>query len=66
MEKGASVFSPQDRIGQLTMRNLDITDTRDKLMTYVKAGLLAPPVGAALPQLKEAGSEEPAKDGKKS
>jgi argininosuccinate synthase len=28
-------FSPRDRIGQLTMRNLDITDTREKLMTYV-------------------------------
>jgi argininosuccinate synthase len=65
MEKGESVFSPQDRIGQLTMRNLDITDTRDKLMTYVKAGLLAPPVGSALPQLREAGTEEPAHDGKK-
>ncbi|CAM3448081.1 argininosuccinate synthase [Bordetella sputigena] len=53
MEKGESVFSPQDRIGQLTMRNLDIVDTRDKLFTYVKAGLLAPSAGAALPQLKE-------------
>ena len=31
MEKGASSFTPQDRIGQLTMRNLDIADTRDKL-----------------------------------
>ena len=40
MEKGASAFSPQDRIGQLTMRNLDIADTRDKLLAYVKAGLL--------------------------
>ena len=39
MEKGESTFSPQDRIGQLTMRNLDITDTRDKLLTYVKTGL---------------------------
>jgi argininosuccinate synthase len=29
MEKVASTFSPRDRIGQLTMRNLDITDTRD-------------------------------------
>jgi argininosuccinate synthase len=53
MEKGESVFSPQDRIGQLTMRNLDIVDTRDKLFTYVKAGLLSPAAGAALPQLKE-------------
>lgn len=32
MEKGDSVFSPDDRIGQLTMRNLDITDTREKLL----------------------------------
>ena len=32
MEKTESTFSPRDRIGQLTMRNLDITDTRDKLL----------------------------------
>src|SRR4029453_8106414 len=37
MEKGEAFFTPQDRIGQLTMRNLDISDTRDKLSTYVKA-----------------------------
>jgi argininosuccinate synthase len=41
MEKGASAFSPQDRIGQLTMRNLDISDTREKLLVYTKAGLLS-------------------------
>ena len=59
MEKGASMFSPQDRIGQLTMRNLDISDTREKLMTYVKTGLLAPSLGASIPQLsEEAGKEE--------
>ncbi len=40
MEKGAAPFTPQDRIGQLTMRELDIEDTRDKLLTYVKTGLL--------------------------
>ncbi len=34
-------FSPLDRIGQLTMRNLDIVDTRDKLAVYAKAGLLS-------------------------
>ncbi|MEY4345465.1 MAG: hypothetical protein RL032_1297 [Pseudomonadota bacterium] len=34
-------FSPLDRIGQLTMRNLDITDTRTKLGVYAKAGLLS-------------------------
>jgi len=34
-------FSPLDRIGQLTMRNLDITDTRAKLGIYAQAGLLS-------------------------
>jgi argininosuccinate synthase len=53
MEKGESTFSPQDRIGQLTMRNLDITDTREKLLTYMKVGLLAPSADTALPQLTE-------------
>ena len=50
MEKGESTFTPQDRIGQLTMRNLDIADTRDKLFTYAEAGLLAPLGGTALPR----------------
>ena len=53
MEKGESTFSPQDRIGQLTMRNLDIVDTREKLGTYMKSGLLSAPAGSALPQLKD-------------
>jgi argininosuccinate synthase len=53
MEKGESVFSPLDRIGQLTMRNLDITDTRDKLMTYVKTGLIAPSLGSSMPLLTD-------------
>src|SRR5438105_4609648 len=55
MEKGESAFTPQDRIGQLTMRNLDITDTRDKLLTYVKAGVLAPSVGKGLPLPRDSG-----------
>jgi argininosuccinate synthase len=41
MEKGESMFSPRDRIGQLTMRNLDISDTREKLGVYSRAGLLS-------------------------
>jgi argininosuccinate synthase len=57
MEKGESVFSPQDRIGQLTMRNLDIADTRDKLIAYVKTGLLAPSLGSSMPLLTEAAAE---------
>jgi len=41
MEKAKDVFfTPADRIGQLTMRNLDIADTRDKLEFYGRAGLL--------------------------
>lgn len=47
-------FSPADRIGQLTMRNLDIVDTRAKLATYVQTGLLAKPEGTELPQIKDA------------
>jgi argininosuccinate synthase len=66
MEKGESVFSPQDRIGQLTMRNLDIMDTRDKLLMYAKTGLLAPSLGSTVPLLSdgsasaaEAGADKP-------
>ena len=51
MEKGEGSFSPQDRIGQLTMRNLDIADTRAKLETYLKAGLLGESGDAVLPRL---------------
>jgi argininosuccinate synthase len=40
MEKVEGAFTPQDRLGQLTMRNLDITDSREKLFTYASAGLL--------------------------
>ncbi|MGG2042270.1 argininosuccinate synthase [Burkholderia gladioli] len=53
MEKVASTFSPRDRIGQLTMRNLDITDTRDKLRVYSQVGLLTPGEASALPQIKQ-------------
>ncbi|MGH9140543.1 MAG: argininosuccinate synthase [Vicinamibacterales bacterium] len=59
MEKGDSVFSPQDRIGQLTMRNLDISDTRDKLLTYVKAGLIAPSLGSSMPMLTDGEHDRP-------
>ncbi|MBH1963033.1 MAG: argininosuccinate synthase [Comamonadaceae bacterium] len=53
MEKVANApFTPQDRIGQLTMRNLDIIDTRGKLAVYAKAGLLQLGEGSMLPQLE--------------
>ena len=44
-------FSPEDRIGQLTMRNLDIVDTRDKLGIYTQTGLLSISKESFLPQL---------------
>ncbi len=43
-------FTPADRIGQLTMRNLDITDTRAKLGIYAQTGLIAQ--GPQMPRLK--------------
>jgi argininosuccinate synthase len=52
MEKGESTFSPRDRIGQLTMRNLDITDTRAKLITYAQSGLITLSKGSEMPQLR--------------
>ena len=58
MEKTESTFSPRDRIGQLTMRNLDIADTRDKLLTYAKAGLLTLSKGSEMPQLNSAKDKE--------
>ncbi|MFZ9926537.1 MAG: argininosuccinate synthase [Candidatus Nanopelagicaceae bacterium] len=36
----SAAFGPQDRIGQLTMRNLDIADTRAKLELYADQGQL--------------------------
>ena len=53
MEKGESMFSPLDRIGQLTMRNLDIVDTRAKLFTYTQTGLLTKTGQSDIPQLKQ-------------
>jgi argininosuccinate synthase len=35
-----SAFGPVDRIGQLTMRNLDIADSRAKLEQYAGLGMI--------------------------
>jgi len=62
MEKDTSFFSPLDRIGQLTMRNLDIADTREKLFIYSKSGLLAPSSVGGLHLLEEGDGEEDKKE----
>jgi argininosuccinate synthase len=54
MEKGDEVFfTPEDRIGQLTMRNLDIEDTRAKLGVYTRAGLIGSGAAGAIPNPSE-------------
>src|SRR5918995_6437525 len=65
-----SAFGPVDRIGQLTMRNLDIADSRAKLEQYVGLGLIgtgSPTIGASqaaatgligtMPELPQGGAE---------
>ncbi len=49
MEKVEGAFTPADRIGQLTMRNLDIADTRDKLGIYTQVGLLGSEADGSIP-----------------
>ena len=44
---GDQAFGPEDRIGQLTMRNLDIADSRARLEQYAQLGI----VGGATAQL---------------
>ena len=51
MEKVEGAFTPLDRIGQLTMRNLDIVDTRAKLGIYAKSGVLSLGTGGDLLKL---------------
>ncbi|MEC5400149.1 argininosuccinate synthase [Uliginosibacterium sp. H1] len=46
-----AAFTPADRIGQLTMRNLDISDTRQKLGIYAGTGLLGSDSGGSIPLL---------------
>jgi argininosuccinate synthase len=59
MEKGESAFTPRDRVGQLTMRNLDIVDTRNKLVTYLKLGVLPEGPDVQLPRLLDRNARNP-------
>lgn len=46
-----AAFTPADRIGQLTMRNLDISDTREKLRVYSQVGLISTDKQTNVPKL---------------
>ena len=54
MESGGSIFTPEDRIGQLQMRQMDIEDTREKLLDYSSQHAFGP---GTIPSL-EAGSSD--------
>ena len=61
MEKGDEVFfTPLDRIGQLTMRNLDIADTREKIRVYHRVGLMGTTPHDGLPLLPAAAPDSDA------
>ncbi|ALJ18509.1 argininosuccinate synthase [Microbacterium sp. No. 7] len=55
---GDAAFGPTDRIGQLTMRNLDIADSRARLEQYAGLGLIG---GATAELVGELSSGEAAK-----
>jgi argininosuccinate synthase len=50
MEKVASAFSPEDRIGALEMQNLSVQDNRDFLIAHLQS-LAKLPAGAERPVL---------------
>jgi argininosuccinate synthase len=49
---GDAAFGPDDRIGQLTMRNLDIADSRSRLEQYAAQGLIGGPTGELVGRLE--------------
>jgi argininosuccinate synthase len=54
-----AAFGPTDRIGQLTMRNLDIADTRTKLEQYAGLGeLVSSETAQLIGELEPGGAEE--------
>ncbi|HUH53298.1 MAG TPA: argininosuccinate synthase [Microbacteriaceae bacterium] len=55
---GDAAFGPQDRIGQLTMRNLDIADSRQRLEQYASIGLVGGSTAELVGELESGGAEE--------
>ncbi|MFV0458893.1 MAG: argininosuccinate synthase [Actinomycetales bacterium] len=52
-----AAFGPVDRIGQLTMRNLDIADSRTRLEQYATMGLLGGPQADLVGELTPGGAQ---------
>lgn len=55
---GDAAFGPLDRIGQLTMRNLDIADSRARLEQYAQLGLVGGEVSSLVGVLEAGQSAE--------
>ena len=55
---GDAAFGPTDRIGQLTMRNLDIADSRSRLEQYAAMGLIGGATGELVGNVTAGGAEE--------
>lgn len=53
-----AAFGPEDRIGQLTMRNLDIADSRDRLEQYAATGMISGPTGELMGELEVGGADK--------
>ncbi len=51
-DKDTSIFSPDDRIGQLKMNNLDIIDTRSKLKNYINNEFFTNSIFSKLSKIK--------------
>ena len=52
-----AAFGPEDRIGQLTMRNLDIADSRARLEQYTAIGLVTGPTAELMGSLESGGAD---------
>jgi len=61
-EAGEAPFGPEDRIGQLHMRNLDIVDTHEKLIAYSRSRLIDLGSDNSVFFLPDASSEKPSPD----
>ncbi|MGO1267451.1 MAG: argininosuccinate synthase, partial [Microbacterium gubbeenense] len=56
-----AAFGPGDRIGQLTMRNLDIADSRARLENYVARGIIGGTTADLIGELQQGEAKQIAK-----